>query len=122
MKVDLRRIWGIPSIFLIITLIAYGLVLPQTGFYWDDWPFVWIAKFLGPTEFFPAFLNIRPFLSPIFFVTTSLIPPEPIYWQIFMLIIRFVSGLLAWLIFSQVWPAHKRSALVASLLFLLFPG
>ncbi|MGE5378782.1 MAG: hypothetical protein ACM3XO_27320, partial [Bacteroidota bacterium] len=98
------------------------MLLPQTGFYWDDWPFVWIAKFLGPAEFFPAFSNIRPFLAPIFFLTTSLIPPEPIYWQIFMLIIRFVSGLLAWFTFRQVWPQHSRAALVASLLFLVFPG
>jgi hypothetical protein len=117
-----RKNWGLPFIFLALTIIAYGLLLPQTGFYWDDWPFVWIAKFLGPADFFPAFSNIRPFLAPIFFLTTSLIPPEPLYWQIFMLLIRFVSGLLAWFIFSQVWPTHKRSALVASLLFLLFPG
>jgi hypothetical protein len=122
MNADHRRIWGIPLLFFLITLIAYGLLLPQTGFYWDDWPFVWIAKFLGPAEFFPAFSNIRPFLAPIFFLTTSLIPPEPIYWQIFMLIIRFVSGLLAWFTFRQVWPQHSRAALVASLLFLVFPG
>jgi hypothetical protein len=122
MKTGRRRDWGIPLIFFITTLIAYGLLLPQTGFYWDDWPFVWIAKFLGPADFFPAFANIRPFLAPIFYITTSLIPPEPVYWQIFMLLIRFVSGLLAWFIFSQVWPGHKRSALVASFLFLLFPG
>lgn len=122
MKADPRGIWGIPLIFFIITLIAYGLVLPQTGFYWDDWPFVWIAKFLGPAEFFPAFSGIRPFLAPIFFITASLVPLEPVYWQIFMLVIRLVSGLLAWWIFSQVWPRHRRPALVASLLFLLFPG
>ena len=113
---------SIPFIFLFITIVSYGLLLPQTGFYWDDWPFVWVARFLGPAEFFPAFSNIRPFVAPIFFLTTSLIPLEPIYWQIFMLIIRFVSGLLAWFIFSQVWPHHRRPALVASLLFLLFPG
>jgi hypothetical protein len=117
-----RGNWGTPVIFFAITVIAYGLLLPQTGFYWDDWPFVWIARFLGPGDFFPAFANIRPFLAPIFFVTTSLIPPEPLYWQIFMLLIRFSSGLLAWFIFSHVWPAHKRSVLVASLLFLVFPG
>ena len=113
---------GIPIIFFTTTIIAYGLLLPQTGFYWDDWPFVWIAKFLGPADFFPAFANIRPFLAPIFFVTTSLIPPDPMYWQVFMLLIRFASGLLAWFIFSQVWPARKLAVLAASFLFLLFPG
>src|SRR6266508_6104148 len=103
---------SIALIFFVTTIIAYGLLLLQTGFYWDDWPFVWIAKFLGPADFLPAFANVRPFLGPIFFITTSLIPPIPIYWQIFALIVRFVSGLLAWFAFKQVWPQHKRQAFV----------
>src|SRR5690242_20495556 len=113
---------SIPLLFLLVTIIAYGLLLPLTGFYWDDWPFAWIAKFLGPQEFIPAFAGDRPFLGPIFFVTTSLIPPVPIFWQIFALIIRFLSGLSAWFALNQVWPHHKRQTLVASLLFLVFPG
>ena len=113
---------SIPLLFLIVTVAAYGLLLPLTGFYWDDWPFAWIAKFLGPQEFFPAFAAVRPFLAPIFFVTTSLIPLEPIYWQIFALIIRFISGLSAWFALSHIWPNYKRQILIASLLFLVFPG
>ena len=122
MKVDRFGERSIPLLFLIVTVVAYGLLLPLTGFYWDDWPFAWIAKFLGPQEFFPAFAQVRPFLAPIFFVTTSLIPLEPIYWQIFALIIRFFSGLSAWFALNQVWPHHKRQVLIASLLFLVFPG
>jgi hypothetical protein len=109
-------------LFAIVTIFAYGLLLPLTGFYWDDWPFAWIAKFLGPKEFIPAFAGVRPFLGPIFFITTSLIPPVPLYWQIFALIIRFISGLSAWFALNQVWPRHKRQVLIASLLFLVFPG
>jgi hypothetical protein len=122
MKVDRFGERSIPLLFLIVTVIAYGLLLPFTGFYWDDWPFAWIAKFLGPQEFFPAFASVRPFLAPIFFVTTSLIPLEPIYWQTFALLIRFISGLSAWFALSQIWPQHKRQVLIASLLFLVFPG
>src|SRR5512147_915745 len=113
---------SIPLLFLLITIVAYGLLLPLTGFYWDDLPFAWIAKFLGPQEFIPAFAQVRPFLGPIFFVTTSLIPPVPLYWQIFALVIRFLSGLSAWFALNQVWPRHKRQTLIASLLFLVFPG
>jgi hypothetical protein len=122
MKVDRLGERSIPLLFLIVTVVAYGLLLPFTGFYWDDWPFAWIAKFLGPQEFFPAFATVRPFLAPIFFVTTSLIPLEPIYWQLFALLIRFISGLSAWFALNQIWPHHKRQTLVASLLFLVFPG
>ncbi|MBK6792247.1 MAG: hypothetical protein IPG80_06830 [Anaerolineales bacterium] len=106
----------------IITVIAYGLLLPLTGFYWDDWPFAWIAKFLGPAEFIPAFMPFRPFLGPIFYFTTSLVPPVPLYWQIFALIIRFLIGIAAWWMFNQILPTRKTLAFFAALLMLVFPG
>ena len=112
----------IPLFFALITVIAYGLLLPFTGFYWDDWPFAWAAKFLGPSQFIPSFAGFRPFLGPIFFFTTSLIPSIPILWQIFALIIRFVATLSAWFALNQVWPRYKFQTLIASLLFLVFPG
>jgi len=111
-----------PVLFAITTILAYGFMVPYTGFYWDDWVFAWIAKFLGPAEFIPAFIWIRPFLIPIFFTTTSLIPPVPLYWQIFMLLIRFVAGLSAWFTFRNIWPHLKQQTLIASLLFLVFPA
>jgi hypothetical protein len=113
---------NVPLVFAIITLLAYGLLLPSTGFYWDDWTFAWIAKFLGPREFILAFMPFRPFLGPIFLATTSLIPPVPLYWQIFALVIRFIIGLSAWWMFKQIWPERPRAALTASLLILIFPG
>jgi hypothetical protein len=112
----------IPAVFAFITLIAYGLLLPFTGFYWDDWPFAWIARFLGPGDFIPAFAPFRPFLGPIFYFTTSLVPPVPLYWQIFALVIRFILGISAWWMFKQIWPKRPRIALIAALFILVFPG
>lgn len=108
--------------FAFITVAAYGLVLPLTGFYWDDWPFAWIAEFLGPVEFIPAFLPFRPFLGPIFYVTTSLIPPVPVYWQVFALVVRFILGVTAWWCFRQIFPTQDRLALILGLFVLVFPG
>ncbi|MBI5942952.1 MAG: hypothetical protein HY864_01175 [Chloroflexi bacterium] len=107
---------------LFVTILGYGLLLPFTGFYWDDWPFAWIAKFLGPAEFIPAFMPFRPFLGPIFYATTSLIPPIPLYWQIFALIIRFLIGLSVWWTFKQLWATRPRFALTLALLLTVFPG
>lgn len=109
-------------LFAILTLLAYGLLLPVTGFYWDDWPFAWIAQFLGPAEFTPAFAPFRPFLGPIFHVTTSLIPIHPLAWQVFALVVRFALGLAAWWTFSQIFPTRKSTAFTAALLMLVFPG
>lgn len=105
-----------------ITVIAYGLLLPLTGFYWDDWPFAWIAKFLGPAEFIPAFLPFRPFLGPIFYLTTSIIPLHPLAWQVFALVVRYLVGIAAWWTFTQIFPNRRTLAYLAALLMLVFPG
>ena len=112
----------IQVLFGLITIIGYGLLLPFTGFYWDDWPFAWISRFLGPAEFNPAFATFRPFLGPIFYFTTSLIPSAPLYWQILALIIRFTIGICAWWMFKQLWPERSRMALILALFILIFPG
>ncbi len=120
LKLDPRK--STPLLFAGVTVVAYGLLLPFTGFYWDDWPFAWIANFLGPAEFIPAFAPFRPFLGPIFYFTTSLIPPVPLYWQVFALVIRFLIGVTAWWVFKQIWPEQQRIALIAALFILIFPG
>lgn len=112
----------IPAALFLLTLLTYGLMLPWVGFYWDDWPFAWIAEFLGPTEFIPAFEPFRPFLGPIFFGTTSLLPPYPVLWQSLALLLRFVLALSAWWMFKTIWPNAKWQTLTAALLFLVFPG
>jgi hypothetical protein len=112
----------IPLALSLLTILTYGLMLPWTGFYWDDWPFAWIQKFLGPDEFLPAFEPFRPFLGPIFFGTTSLLPPNPLVWQSFALLVRFALAWAAWWTFKSIWPNAKWQTLMASLLFLVFPG
>lgn len=112
----------IPIFLATLTFLAYGLLIPWLGFYWDDWSFAWIGEFLGPLEFFPAFSFVRPFVSPIFALTTSLIPPIPILWQIFGLLMRFLSVLALWWSLKEIWTKKTLQTLSVALLFLLFPG
>jgi len=113
---------SIPIAIFVLTILTYGLMLPWTGFYWDDWPFAWIQKFLGPAEFIPAFEPFRPFLGPIFFGTTSLLPPNPLLWQSIALVMRFALAWATWWTFKSIWPKDKWQTLTAALLFLIFPG
>jgi len=113
---------SIPYAFLLLTILSYGLLIPWLGFYWDDWPFAWISHFLGPAEFIKTFQPFRPFLGPIFFLTTSLLHESPLAWQIAALIVRFLLVFTAWRLFSILWANHKRQVLTISLLLLVFPG
>ncbi len=113
---------SIPWLFALFTGLAYGLMLFQTGFYWDDWPFAWSAHFVGPESFIGSFLRVRPFLGPIFWFTTSLLPETPLAWQSFALVVRFLLTLAAWWAFRQIWPAYPWQTLLAGLAFLVYPG
>jgi hypothetical protein len=111
-----------PVLFALLTILAYGLLAASAGFHWDDWGFAWAAHFLGSAQFIPSFVGFRPFLGPIFYVTTSLIPPTPIAWQVFALVIRFLIGLSVWWTLRAFWPNRPRLALTVALFVLVFPG
>lgn len=112
----------VPALLLLLVFLAYGLLIPWMGFYWDDWPFAWFLKFFGPSEFIEAFRPFRPLLGPIFQVTTTLFGGHPLVWQILGLLIRFLLGLEAWSLFQKVWPTRQSSALWAVLLFTVYPA
>ncbi|MDX9992256.1 MAG: hypothetical protein RBS68_09430 [Anaerolineales bacterium] len=112
----------IPIAFAVLVVLAYGLLVTRTGFYWDDWPFAWGAHFGGPESFLRSFLRVRPFLGPIFYVTTSLLPETPLAWQVFALLVRFGLSISAWWALRSIWPARPRQTLAAALIFLVYPG
>ena len=109
-------------ILLIITVIAYGLLTPQLGFYWDDLPMSWIRYELGSQAMTQYFSNNRPVWGMLYQLTTHVFPQVPIYWQIFALIWRWLGALVTWGIGRQLWKDRPGFALSLSLLFLLYPG
>ncbi len=114
--------FAIPGIILLLVLLAYGLLTPWLGFYWDDWPFAWLLRFFGPTDFIEAFRPYRPFLGPIFTVTTALFGGDPFTWQLVGLATRFLLSLELWLTFRLIWHSQKLNSLWVVLLFTVYPG
>lgn len=111
-----------PVVLLLLVALAYGLLIPWMGFYWDDWPFAWFLKFFGPSEFIESFRPFRPLLGPIFMATTSIFGGHPIVWQILGLIVRFLLGLEVWSLLRKVWPTRQSSVLWTVLLFTVYPA
>ena len=109
-------------IFFVIGILAYALLIPSLGFFYDDWPFSWIVQRLGPVALSNSFQSFRPFLWPYFFLTTSVLGATPILWHIFNLFVRIGLAWVVWWSLSQIWPSQKSQVFWASILFLLFPG
>ena len=112
-----------PAVFLAFTaVLAYGLLLPQLGFYWDELPISWIRYELGPEALTRYFSTNRPIWGLLYQLTTRLIPQIPIYWEVFALFWRWVTALLVWAIVRELWPGRRQFAFIVSMFFLLYPG
>ncbi len=95
--------YSVPIILTVVTLLAYGLFAAQQGFHWDDWGFVWMARFGGNERLFEYFSVARPVLAYLYMVTLRLIGPNPLAWQIFALIWRAASAIAMWWALRQVF-------------------
>ena len=112
-----------PAITLfIVTILAYGLLIPRLGFYWDELPMTWIRYELGPEALTRYFSTNRPVWGVLHQLTTSLIPQVPIYWQVFALIWRWLGAVVVHATVLYLWKDKPRLALGMALLFLVYPG
>jgi hypothetical protein len=117
------RSLGVPVLLLAVTLLSYGLLFRSLGFYWDDFPFAWIAAAYGRAGLARYFSTNRPFWGLLYQLSTSLIPTlTPWPWQLFGLFWRWISALAFWLLVRRAWPERPRLALSIALLFLVYPG
>ena len=106
----------------VVAVIAYGILAPQLGFYWDDLPMSWIRYELGPEAMTRYFSTNRPVWGLLYQLTTRLIPQNPVYWQAFALVWRWLGALAVWAIGRELWKDKPRFALSVAFLFLLYPG
>lgn len=111
-----------PLVLAFVAVLAYGLLIPQLGFYWDGLAMSWIRYQLGPEAMAQYFSSNRPVWGLLYQLTTRLFPQVPVYWQAFALLWRWVTGLLVWAILRELFPQKTSFALGTALLFLLYPG
>jgi hypothetical protein len=112
-----------PSLILLaVAFLAYGLLMSRLGFYWDDLPIAWIRYQMGPQALTDYFSGNRPVWGLVYRLTTSIIPPVPLYWQIFALFWRWLGAVVVYAIVNKLWKDRPRTALGVALLFLVYPG
>ncbi|MCF6277422.1 MAG: hypothetical protein L3J16_01570 [Anaerolineales bacterium] len=122
MKQILKFLKSPPLILAFITALAYGILTPQLGFYWDDLPIGWIRYQLGAEALTKYFSTNRPVWGIWYNFLTRFIPFQPIFWQIIALFWRWLTALIYFGIISHLFPKRKTLALLSALLFLLYPG
>lgn len=114
--------WLFPTFLLAILILAYGLLIPWLGFYWDDWPMQWFLQALGPGGFDQVWAMDRPLVGLLFQVTTALFGAVPWRWHVFGLLTRWLSLLAFWWALCELWPERRKQIRWALLLLAVYPG
>ena len=129
MKARLQRlfafrlpVWTYPFVLLALCTVSYSLMIRTLGYYWDDWPFIWISQKLGSDGLIRYFSTNRPIWGLFFQFTTPLLGYEPWHWHLFALLWRWIAAIVLWLMIRQVWPRYPQPAMWVSLFFAVYPG
>jgi len=70
---------SVPLLFLLLTIVAFGLLIPFLGFYFDDWPVIWLTK--TGANFWEFYRYDRPFSAWTYVVTTPILGTTPWHRQ-----------------------------------------
>ncbi len=117
-----QKKFSVPVILLLFTILAFAPLIPFLGFYWDGWPYLWQYHVFGPAGY-PAFVaSDRPYSAFIFMILTNLFGTKAIFYHIFALLFRWLSGWALWWILNQLWSKKQTFNMYAAILFILYPG
>jgi hypothetical protein len=112
----------VPLFLLVVCLIAYGLLFPSLGLYWDDLPYTLIYQRFGPGGYPDFVASDRPHSAWVFMGLTWLLGEQPLGYHVIGLLMHWLCALLFWQLIRLIWPHQQSEALWAALLFAIYPG
>lgn len=114
--------WTTPIALLLLCLVSYGLLAGRLGYYWDDWPAIWFQQTYGASSLIDVLGIDRPQLAWLYILTTSLVGQSMLGWQIFAILMRWLSCLALWWMLKQIWPERRIEITWVTFLFAIYPG
>jgi hypothetical protein len=114
-------LWAFPIALLFLGIVAYGLLLPKLGFYWDDWAKISVSKLWGLSGYWAYYAGDRPLSAWTHILFTPLLGTSPLAWQIFQLALTLISAWAVYWVISSLWPRARWQGAAAALLFLVYP-
>ncbi len=112
----------VPIFLLALSFLAYGVLLPKMGFYWDDWPWIWLQHVDGKAGMLAIDRAFRPLSGVMLWLFSLFAGQKPLLWQGINFLLRWLSGLTCYLALSEVFSHQKNKVVWVAVLFLLYPG
>ncbi|HEY3474099.1 MAG TPA: hypothetical protein VGK56_05775, partial [Anaerolineales bacterium] len=111
----------IPLVLLFITVTAFGLLIPWLGFYWDDWPVIYLTQTQGTSGFWDFYQYDRPFSAWTYILFVPLLGTAPFAWHVFALLLRWLTAVFLWASLRQIWTDKPHQVFWAAVLFAVAP-
>lgn len=115
-------LWHTPLVLLALSVLSYGLLIPWLGFYWDDWPAIWVLHSLGADALKEYMATDRPFLGWLYTLSGALFGDDPLPWHLFALCTRWMSSVALWWLLRGLWPELPQTCAAAACLYAVYPG
>lgn len=108
-----------PIVLVGVAFLAFGLLIPTLGFYFDDWPVVYLGKIHG--NFWQFYQSDRPFMAWPDLAFLFVAGENPLSWQVLSFLTRIATIFSFWWCLNLLWPKAKPQTFSAALLFSIYP-
>ena len=117
----LRKPWVFPLALLMVGVVTHGLMIPDLGFYWNDWEGIYFHELKLPAIGFQYYAE-RPLSALIYLALFPITGSNPVAWHVSSLLLRWIGLLAVYYTLNSLWPDHEsRHRWIVALLF-VFPG
>ena len=114
--------WHFPIFLLGLMAIAYALYITRLGFYWDDWTQLLVFRLYGSQGYWAYFASDRPTSAWTHALLVPILGFKPLHWQIFTLLMRWLTVIGMWYSLRLIWPKYGRTITAAAFLFAVYPA
>lgn len=112
---------AIPFALSFVIVISFGLLIPWLGFYWDDWPVIYMTETQGMAGFWEFYQYDRPFSAWTYILFSPILGTTPLAWHLFTLLLRWLTAVVLWLSLRSLWPDRPQQIFWAASLFAVYP-
>lgn len=113
---------GTPIAFLVLSILSFGLLIPNLGFYMDDWHYIFYARSLG-VESLQEMLTYdsRPNAGWLYILCFRLMGTNPLAWHVFKFILITSATWTYWIFLRTLWRGQGYKTAYIAMLFAVYP-
>lgn len=106
----------------IIILTTWAYFIGKTGFYWDDWPVIWVYAEQGVDGIRKYFSSDRPVYGHVYSLLIPIFGFAKIPWFSLLLFSVFVMAITWFNFLIDLWPKQYSRAWLAASFLAVYPG